>query len=53
MKLPDGITVYRGGKKYRGSIPDDMMPTFKTQAVAVADIDADEKPRRKKPQAEK
>lgn len=36
MKLGDGVTVYIGGRKYRGEIPDDLVPTVKTQPMAGA-----------------
>ena len=26
MRLPDGVTVYIGGKKYVRNIPDDLVP---------------------------
>lgn len=26
MKLPVGVTVYIGGKKYRGEVPDHLAP---------------------------
>lgn len=26
MKLPDGVTVHVGGRKYRGEMPDELVP---------------------------
>jgi hypothetical protein len=29
MKLPDGVTVYVGGKRYKGECPDGVVPEKK------------------------
>ena len=46
MKIPAGMTIYRDGRKYQGSIPDDLMPSFQTEPVMTGDV-------KKKPKASK
>ena len=41
-RLPDGVTIHIGGKRFAGEIPDDLLPGGKTEPVA-------EKPKKAKP----
>jgi hypothetical protein len=36
MKVPDGMTIHKGGRRYGAGeeIPDDLLPTVKTEPVA-------------------
>jgi hypothetical protein len=38
MKVPDGMTIHKGGRRYSAGeeIPDDLLPTVKTEPVAAA-----------------
>lgn len=38
MRVPDGVTVYQGGRKFVAGeeLPNDLLPTVKTEPVAIA-----------------
>lgn len=48
MKLPDGVTVHIGGRKFRGEVPDELAP-----AEYKRDTPAEVKPRTDGPEVRK